>query len=109
MNKSEEISALKKQVAELAAANEQIVKAFEVLTKPSRKSITEIQVMQKSDADVPPTGAGQPMTAEQTKEAARKLAPQKLEKGERDMVNKFFITGEGQKEVEKLIHSKGGK
>jgi len=86
------------------------VKAFEVLTKPSRKSITEIQVMQKSEGDVN-GGAnnGQPMTAEQTKEAARKLAPQKLEKGERDMVNKFFITGEGQKEVEKLIHSKGGK
>lgn len=107
MEKSEAITALESKVAELTAANEQIVKVFEVLTKPARKSITEIQVMQKSEGDSP--SANEPMTLEQTKEAARKLSPAKLEKGERELVNKLFLTGEGHKEVEKLIHSKGGK
>ena len=112
MGKSEEIADLKKQVAELAAANQQIVKAFEVLAKPSRKSITDIQFMAKSEADA---GASQdnsqkgPMTVAQVKDAVSKIAPAKLEKSERDMVNKFYLSGEGKEEVEKLIHSKGGK
>lgn len=114
MGKSEDkatIEALRKQVGEQAQAIEQITKAFEVLTKPSRKSITDIQVIQKSEFDAPGAGngEGQPMTKEQAKEALRKIPGTKLEKSERDMVNKFFITGEGQKEIEKLIHSKGGK
>lgn len=112
MNKSEDkavIEKLTKQVGEQAQAIEQITKAFEVLTKPSRKSITDIQVMHKSEFDAPPADGSQPMTKDQVKEGARKLNPAKLEKGERDQMNKFFITGEGQAEIEKLIHSKGGK
>lgn len=115
MQKSEKdqvIAALQKQVGDQAAAIEQITKAFEVLAKPSRKSITEIQYMAKSEADAPAnggTGETAAMTKEQVKEAARKLNPAKLEKAERDMVNKFYLEGVGQKEVEKLIHSKGGK
>lgn len=112
MGKSEKdmkIGALEKQVAEQAQAIEQITKAFEVLTKPSRKSITDIQVIQKSEFDAPPADGSQPMTTEQAKAALRKIPMGKLEKSERDQVNKFFITGEGQQEIEKLIHSKGGK
>lgn len=113
MEKSEDkavIEALTKQVGEQAQAIEQITKAFEVLTKPSRKSITDIQVMHKSELDAAPAaGDAATMTKEQVDAGARKLQPAKLEKSEREMVNKFFITGEGKDEVAKLINSKGGK
>jgi len=49
------------------------------------------------------------MSRDEVKAAAGKLKPQNLSKDERDVVNRFYLQGEGQSEVEKLIHSKGGK
>jgi pyruvate/2-oxoglutarate dehydrogenase complex dihydrolipoamide acyltransferase (E2) component len=113
MEKSESgmIAALQKQVAEQAAALEHVTKAFEVLAKPSRKSITDIQFMAKSDADQNQPGSvgSRPMSKDEVKAAVRKISPGALTKNERDMVNRFFIEGDGQAEIEKLIHSKGGK
>ena len=109
MGKSEKdvIAALEKRVAQAEEANQMVVKAFEALAKPARKSITEIQVMNKTEIDnSQQTG---PMTVEQVKEKARKLSPAKLEKSERDLINRLFISGEGAEEVERIIHSKGGK
>jgi hypothetical protein len=107
MGKSEAaIADLKKTIAAQGQALEQITKAFEVLTKPSRKSITEIAVLNKSESD---SNESQPLTVEQIKAKAGKLKSSELTKSERESVNKFFLYGEGQEEVEKLIHSKGGK
>jgi len=106
MEKSEKVMELEKKIAEQAQAIEQITKAFEVLAKPSRKSITDIQVMAKSEAD---SGQNGPMTQDEIKSKAGKLSPASLSKSERDLVNRFFLHGEGQQEVEKLINSKGGK
>lgn len=107
MEKSEKVSELEKKVAEQAQALEQITKAFEALAKPSRKSITDIQFMAKSEHDN--AGSNKPMTAEEIKEKARKLNPAALTKSEREMINAFYLRGEGQDEVQKLINSKGGK
>ena len=113
MQKSENqiVAALQKQVAEQAAALEHVTKAFEVLAKPSRKSITDIQFMAKSDADPGQPGASvpRPMSRDEAKSAVGKIQPADLTKNERDMVTRFFIQGDGQAEIEKLIHSKGGK
>jgi hypothetical protein len=113
MEKSENstIAALQKQITEQAEALAHVTKAFEVLAKPSRKSITDIQFMAKSDADPGQPGAvgARPMSRDEVKAAAGKLKPQNLSKDERDVVNRFYLQGEGQSEVEKLIHSKGGK
>jgi hypothetical protein len=110
MEKSEQkIAELQKQVADLAAANEQVIKAFEVLAKPARKSITDIQVIEKSDF-ARQDDRNRPLSTEEIKERAGRLCrnPGSLQKHERDMINRFFIQGEGAQEVEKLIHSKGG-
>jgi len=113
MEKSENsvIAALQKQVTEQAEALAHVTKAFEVLAKPSRKSITDIQFMAKSDADPgqPGQNGTRPMSRDEVKAEARKLQPGSLTKHERDMVNSFYISGDGQAEIEKLIHSKGGK
>jgi len=109
MMKSEEVSALKKQLAEQGQALEQITKAFEALAKPSRKSITDIQFMAKSEADAGQGGNAKPMSKDEIKAAAGKLSPGSLTKAERETVNAFFLRGEGQDEVQKLINSKGGK
>jgi hypothetical protein len=109
MMKSEDVNALKKQVADQAQALEQITKAFEALAKPSRKSITDIQFMAKSEADAGQAGNGKAMTKEEIKTQAAKLNPANLSKSERDMINAFYLRGESQDEVQKLINSKGGK
>ena len=108
MEKSEKLAALEARVAQQDQALETITKAFEALAKPQRKSITEIQVMNKSEADAG-AGSNRPMSDGEIKEAARKLNPSSLSKSERELVNGLFLRGEGAKEVEKLINSKGGK
>jgi hypothetical protein len=103
--KSEKVIALEKKVAEQAQALEQITKAFEVLAKPTRKSITEIQVMEKGEI----TRSTKPMSKDEIRTAYMKLPTSSLSKHERDAVNRFFLYGEGQQDIEKLINSKGGK
>ena len=109
MNKSESavITSLQKTVAEQAQAIEMITKAFETIAKPQRKSVTNIQVMQKSEFE---NGGEKQLSKEEIKEKATKLSKSaSLNSDERTLINRFFLQGEGQDEVQKLIHSKGGK
>lgn len=106
MNKSEDMIALQKKVDDQAQAIELMTKAFEVFAKPQRKSVTDIQFINKSEDSGKPA-----MSFEDTKKAAADLAKSgKLDKSERETVNQFFLSkGEGLEQVQKIIHSKGGK
>ena len=109
MNKSESavITALQKTVADQAQAIEMITKAFETIAKPQRKSVTNIQVMQKSEFE---NGGEKQLSKEEIREKASKLSKSgTLNSDERSLINRFFLQGEGQDEVQKLINSKGGK
>jgi hypothetical protein len=104
MEKSEKISALEKQIADQNKALENIAKAFEIIAKPQRKAVTEIDFIRKSEAE----SSDKTMTLEEVKAKANKLAPASLTKSERDQVNSFMLYGEGKEQIEKLIKSKGG-
>ena len=106
MQKSEDMIALQKKVDDQAQAIELMTKAFEVFAKPTRKSVTDIQFINKSEDNSKPA-----MSFEETKKAAADLAKSgKLDKSERETVNQFFLSkGEGLEQVQKIIHSKGGK
>ena len=107
MEKSEKVASLEAKVAQQEKALENIAKAFEILAKPQRKAVTDIQYIRKSEAE---QGAGKTdHSKEEIKAWHAKVGAGSLSKSEREQVNSYFLYDEGKEEIEKLINSKGGK
>ena len=103
MGKSENAS-LRKEIAELRKAQEATIKAFEVLAAPSRKAVTGMEYVQKSEAsfDV------QSLSKDEIKSKLQSISPAALSKSERDSVNNFYLYDEDKTDVLAIIKSKGG-
>jgi hypothetical protein len=103
--KSEEMSALRKQVEDQGKALEAVTKAFEILAKPQRKSVTDIQFISKSDID--PANQPKELSKEEIQSWVKKTGPAALNKSDRETISNYFLSGSGKKDVEKIINSKG--
>lgn len=117
MAKNEE---LEKQVSELTKSNEEMkksleaaVKAMQIIAKPERKAVTsEVQVLGKTESDVA-TGAKESdvdystlSKAEITEKLNEKVRDPKLSKSDREAINGWFLRGEGQDQIFKILGSK---
>lgn len=103
----EELAALRKTIEEQSKSIELLGKAFETLTRPQRKAVTDIEYIKKSEAEE--TSKSKNLSKEEMRDLYTKINPGTLTKGERTMVNNYFLNGENKSEVEHIIQSKGGK
>jgi hypothetical protein len=101
-----EFAALKKTIEEQSKSIELLGKAFEALTKPQRKAVTDIEYIKKSEAE---ETSKSNLSKDEIRDLYTKINPGTLSKSERSMVNNYFLNGENKSEVEHIIQSKGGK
>lgn len=106
-SKSDELVALKKTIEEQSKSIELLGKAFEALTKPQRKAVTEIEYIKKSEIEE--ISKSKEMSKDDLKDLYLKINPGSLSKSERSVINNYFLNGENKREVEHIIQSKGGK
>ena len=101
MVKAEDFKALQTQFDLLS-------KAVELMTKPTRKAVTSIQTIQKSEGDTLPRKT---VNKEEIKPKLTELTKgSNLTKSEREMINEYCLYGSGEDKVIKLIETKeGGK
>jgi hypothetical protein len=111
MGKNEEFEAMKAKIAQQDKALETITKAFEIMTKPSRKAVTgTIDYIRKSELDGG-NGGAEDVSGLSKKEKVSKLgaiSPASLSKAERDQVNAYILRDEFKDEVDKIL-SRGKK
>jgi outer membrane biosynthesis protein TonB len=105
--KEDELIALKKTIEEQSKSIELLGKAFEALTKPQRKAVTDVEYIRKSEVEE--NSKSRNLSKDEIRDLYGKINPGSLSKGERSMVNNYFLNGENKKEVEQIIQSKGGK
>ncbi len=106
MGKSDELSkAQDEKIANLERSLEGVTSLLEsILTKPVQKSVTSMaEFMAKSEAEKPV--AAKLSKSELLKKAADKAKMPDLKKSDRDVINRYVLSGEGLADLEKLLAS----